>query len=207
LAANKRPPTVDAELGRQIASDLGYLQDTWNQERIDDDFLRRDSVVLRRLLIDNGGGLLRTYRKQLGHRGDVKVEAVEINETIADLDRAKVRFASAGGATHAGMSVRGVVNYAGAMPDGKVKERFLRGPEHALRKIGLARYLDATCLIVQGVSVSRRSLIQYIANRGGGVHYDETRDVATERAYLALDTAMEGPVLADRTPCTSSCSA
>jgi hypothetical protein len=100
-----REGAVDTELGLQIRSDLVYLQEAWNQTEIDDDFLPRDSGILRRLLIDGGGGILRTYRRELGHRGDLKVMAVDLKAQLQGLDRSQVQFATAGGATHKGMTV------------------------------------------------------------------------------------------------------
>lgn len=190
---------MGSELGRQIKSDLRYLQSTWNQAEIDDDFLRRDSVILRRLVIDGGGGILRTYRKQLGHKGDVKVEAVDLKAHLEGLERGRVALASAGGASHHGMTVSGAFEYRAVLTDDQIKARYERGLP--TRRMGLTKFLDSTCLVVGGKSVSRRNVIQYIANRVGGVHFDETRDrlkPEVEAHFVAMDEAMDTFSLADK---------
>jgi len=195
---NREP--VDTELGRQIRSDLEYLQKSWNQVEIDDDFLRRDSVILRRLLIDEGGGILRTYRRQLGHRGDLKVMAVDFKAQLEGLDRSQVKFATAGGATHMGLMVAGaVIGSRGTMNDAQMKAQFERGL--VVRRVSLTRYLQSTCMVIDGRSILRHNVIQYIANRRGGVHFDPTRDRSrqdVEAQFVAMDGAMEAFSVANK---------
>ena len=48
--------------------------------------------------------------------------------------------------------------------------------------------------MLDGRSVSRRNVIQYVANRVGGVHFDDTRDrlrPEVEAQFVAMDRAME----------------
>lgn len=187
------------ELEQQIASDLKYLHSTWNLPDVDDDFLRRDSAILRRLLIDGGAGVLRTYRKQAGHKGDVKVEAVDLKAQLEGISRDAIRFASAGGATFQGTTVWGAAEYNVNLTPEQVAQRHKRGV--ITKTMGLSRYLDSTCLVVGGTSVSRRNLIQYMANRFGGVHYDDSREhsnEATATQFKALDVAMEEYVIANK---------
>jgi hypothetical protein len=113
-----------AELGRQIRSDLQHLHAKWTTTgRLDEDDLRRDVPILRRLLVDGGAGVLRTYRKARGARGDVKVEYIDLNKQIAGLDTKLVRLASAGGATHDGTTISGVLEYGAAWTPEQVKKR------------------------------------------------------------------------------------
>lgn len=195
---NREPQ--DPELGRQIRSDLAYLQESWNQVEIDDDFLRRDSVILRRLLIDGGGGILRTYRRQLGQRGDLKVMTVDFKAQLEGLDRSQVKFATAGGATHMGLFVAGaVIGSSGTINDAQVKARFERGL--VVRRVSLTRYLQSTCMVIDGRSIVRHNVIQYIANRFGGVHFDPTRGRSpedVEAQFVAMDGAMDAFRVADK---------
>jgi hypothetical protein len=184
------------ELKAQIIDDLKYLRETWNQDVIDDNFLRRDSTILRRLLIDGGGGLLRRYRKQMGARGDVRVEAVDLNEQLVGLDAAFIKFASAGGARHSGMQVAGGMMYGAAMSEETIRARDERGL--TFRDIPLSRYLDSPCLVIEGTKIRRRDVIQYIANKKGGVHYDTGRDRARDKAFQALDRFFGTTQIADK---------
>ena len=176
------------EMGRVIVSDLRHLQEGWDGGRVDDDRLRRDSGILRRLLIDNGGGLLRTYRRRAGLKGEIKVEAQDLGRQLVGTDRKHLRFAAAGGGTHAGMTVAAVSVHSVAMSADEVRAQYERGMPTSV--FGLSKFLDSPCLILDGRSINRRDLIKYVTNRLGGVHFDENRDPVTERAFLALDRIM-----------------
>jgi hypothetical protein len=187
------------ELSRQIRSDLEHLRSRWTTTGIlDENDLRRDVPILRRLLIDGGGGLLRTYRKATGARGDVKVEYVDLNRQLAGLDRKLVSFASAGGATHNGMSVSGALEYRAAWTPEQVKARYEHGL--ATRKSTLQTFLDSPCMVVDGTKVNRRNLLQFVSNRLGGVHYDESREHTSPeiaRQFEALGSVLNDVRITD----------
>jgi hypothetical protein len=186
-----------SELKAVVLNDLRYLATTWTVKEIDDNFLRRDSVTLRRLLIDDGGGLLRKARKEMGLRGDPRLSAIDLIEEIEGLDPRLIVLASAGGATHRGMAVAGALLYEGAMSPEQIKRQAARGMQ--VRDLPLSRYLDSPCLLTRGVRIPRRELIRYIANKKGGGHYDEKRDRKGDpRSFGALDSLIGAAQLAGK---------
>ena len=64
------------------------------------------------------------------------------------------------------------------------------GPEQ--KTAVLSNWLSSTCLIVNGVSVSRRDVVKYVANKLGGVHVDPSRNSKGDQGYIALDEARNG---------------
>lgn len=191
---------VDTELEKQIRSDLSYLRASWTKkEFLDDDVLRRDSVILRRFLVDGGAGLLPGYRRRLGRKGPIEVRAIDLKPALEGLDRQQIDFASAGGAEHNGTVVHSAFVCRAVLTPEQIKARYERGETY--RNMSITRYLDSSCLVVRGVSVSRRNIVQYIANRRGGVHFDPTRDRLApqgEDQFKALDQAMVEWSLADK---------
>jgi hypothetical protein len=168
-------------------------------ERDHDNFRRRDSATLRRLVVDGGQGILRVYRKSLCLKGDVRVTGVDLKARIDGLDRSLIHFATAGGAQHNGTMVAAGMAYRGAMSQDQIKARYERGPQE--RTWALINYLNSPCIVFAGQSVSRRELIQYIANRNGGVHFDETRDrlrPQVEARFVALDGFIDTVQLAEK---------
>lgn len=91
------------------------------------------------------------------------------------------------------------MGYRAAMSEEQIKARSERGLQE--RTWALIHYLDSPCIVFAGQSVSRRELIQYIANRKGGVHFDETRDrlpPEVEARFVALDGFIYTVQLADK---------
>jgi hypothetical protein len=181
-------------LAAQVKDDLRYLHATWTQHTIDDNFLRRDSATLRRLLTD-GGGILGAYRRELGLKGEIRVEALDLMAHLRGLNQGLIQFASAGGARHGGMEVRGTLMYLDVMPPELVKQRYQHGIQ--MKSMSLQQYLDSPCLLIRGTVVRRRDLIQYVANKKGGVHYDPKRN-ASAKAFLALDSLSGRVRIADK---------
>jgi hypothetical protein len=56
------------------------------------------------------------------------------------------------------------------------------------RVLKLSASLSETCLVVASKKASRRDVIQFVANKLGGVHFD-TKRAAGDEAYDALDRA------------------
>lgn len=107
-------------------------------------------------------------------------------------------FAQSGGAKRGGMTVAGIPVWNRVLSDEEIRERYEAGENAALseatrpmatQRARLSEWLSAKCMIVAGVSVTRRDLIQHVANKLGGVHLDSRRDPTKQPGYLALDDA------------------
>ena len=167
-----------------VIDDLLYIRDGWG-EQISDGELRRGSAVLRRLLIH--GELQRAW-KAAGNKSQPTVPAV----LLPELPFSVVEFASAGGAQFNGMQVSAVFSAKPGtrLPD-KLKEQLsaLSKAGELVRNLRLSEFLSASCLVVDGVPVSRRQLVTFVANKLGGAHYDPSRDDKDGPFFRLLDKA------------------
>lgn len=173
---------MDSELEQVVREDLQFLTESW-QTDLSDSYLRRDSAVLRRLLIDNGHGLLPRYWQALGRPGKhPRVEATLFHDNLGGAERDDIECAFAG-KVHYGHGT--LFSFIEARSSSGATEP--QGPQSVQKVLKLPRFLDSTVLIVEGTRVRRRDVISYIANRKGGVHLDSGRDRAQDKAVAALD--------------------
>jgi len=161
-----------------VVDDLATLRDTWNDD-ITTSRLRNDSGILRKLMID---GVLGRAWKATGRRGELRVLAPDLKGYLGNFDRSKIVLAQAGGAVYRGVTLAlNMVVEGDVSPGGNYD-----GGESPYREQPLSRYTDGPTIVARGVTVKRRELIQYVANKLGGVHYDEKRR-ADDYAFRALD--------------------
>ena len=176
-----------------VRSDLAYLYDEWDED-ITDDSLRRSSPVLRRFLVH--GDLLRAWRR-VGFDDQPQIIAPTLEEHLKRVPTEDINFATAGGAVHKGVTVaalcvrRSKPIFAEEMKI--IKELSALGPV-VEKKHRLMEFVESPCIIVKGAAFARRELIQYVANKLGGAHYDETRDAK----LILLDDALKTTRVADK---------
>jgi hypothetical protein len=174
------------DLLRITNEDLHYVADEW-RDGISDAALRRGSVVLRRLIVQQE---LQRAWKVAGFAKQPKITTMSLDHMLADEHPSRIIFAVAGGAEFGGFSAAGMmaVNYA------KTEKQLRSAPEAGVpeRVLGLAEFGNGTCIVTNGVKISRRVLIKYIANKKGGAHFDATRSQQhEERGFAALDEFLE----------------
>lgn len=118
-----------------VAADLRYLAVEWNGS-IEDDALRRNSVVLRRLVVE--GELQRAW-KAAGFHGEPKISCMMLPRLPREIDQRDIKFASAGGGAYGPgpISVAGGLLITGASA-GKARE-LLKGDAARGTDIGTAR--------------------------------------------------------------------
>lgn len=174
--------TTEEELIEVVSSDLLHLKYDWN-DTVEDDVLRRSSPVLRRLLVDKD--LVRALRA-VGLTPQAKIVTSTLEPTLKLAPIKNIVFASAGGAKYKGAELRGwfMVNYA--MSDEEIKK--LNSIEVPNASMNLNDFVEAPCLVLSGVRIPRRILIQYIANKLGGAHLDPKRSKG-EREFVLMDKA------------------
>ena len=184
----KRSPLVGAgkgpvpEIVRIVADDLQYLRKEWNGD-IDDPALRRGSTVLRRLLVH--GDLQRAW-KGLGLAGEPKIEGFSVEPTLRTFDGKRIVIATAGGAVHKGVQLSGQVMLDYGMTDEEALAHRNLGIPVLTLPLGL--FVEGVCMVVRGERVRRRHVINYVANKLGGDHYDPARGKRRDdRIYSLLD--------------------
>lgn len=184
----------ERELVRTVLADLKYLRDEWD-EAIEEDALRRNSPVLRRLLIE--GDYSRAWRA-VGLAKEPRIKSFDMAAQVQGLTPERISFAQHGGANYNGMRVLGATAYSGVLSDAEMKARAERtlAMVNNMAQCGLTEFMKQTCMFVGGrgaglpaLPVTRHQLIKYVANKRGGAHYDTSRSPLnkSEMVYLALD--------------------
>lgn len=189
----------DTYLIKTVLSDLNYLREEWDQN-IDNDSLRITSPILRRLLVEDQFG--RAWR-MLGLEKQPLIDAPDLERSIRDIPIDGIVFAQAGGATFQGqmMELGLVLNFI--MTPEQRKADFERGQYALTSTFGLSEFLDSMCFVIsvrmrntiQSMVINRRELIQYVANKIGGVHLDLTRDLNKDldNKFKILDDFRDNP--------------
>ncbi len=162
-----------------MADDLRHVRDTWTRNPTDA-AIRRDSGVLRRLLVD--GDLQRAW-KGAGFAKEPKLAAYNLHPAALRVDPSLLLYASAGGALYKGAKMAGFMVKKAGPTLGHEANQEPPIPE----LISVSSFLKRPCLLVGTQPVSRRAVVKYVANKRGGAHFDTTRQ-GDDAAYRALDT-------------------
>jgi hypothetical protein len=100
---DSQPHVPSSPLGESVVGELKYLARNWTRS-LEEETVRRDSAVLRRLLLDHGKGTLRQYRQELGLKGEPKIRAIDLKAAIPG-EWSGVVLGAAGGATIDGFTL------------------------------------------------------------------------------------------------------
>ena len=176
-----------------VVSDLRHLAEELH-DKVDDHSLRRSSAIMRRLLVE--GDLQRAWRTS-GRAKQPDIETHELDRVLALVPQSRIVLASVGGATYNGMELASIFEVTGLPPNGALGA--LTPADLPRRAMPLDSYLAATTMIVGGLSISRRLLIKYVANKLGGVHFDPRRRPDKEQQpFERLDHARDTYLLAGK---------
>lgn len=174
-----------------VASDLRHIEAKWG-DAIDDQTLRRESPILRRLLVE---GDLQQAWKRIGFNGQPRIIASSLSKAVATIPNKRIKFASAGGANYGGVEVRGTVMVDYAMKEDELQRVYALGvPEE---EFGLVNFVKSPCMIIEGRLVSRHNLVKYVNNKLGGAHFDPQRKKVKAIIHL-LDTVAEDVEIAGK---------
>jgi hypothetical protein len=150
----------------------------------DDHQLRRVSVELRKLLIDDN--LVRSWK--LLHL--LPKAPIIIAPRLRTVGLGPNDCAVAGGGTLPGVTIGNFRIRTRTRSAEEIKAEHEQGRgdiEHSFR---LSNYKESCAIYMRGQKASRRQLVQYVANKKGGAHLDNTRK-KDEAAYALLDAAVE----------------
>jgi hypothetical protein len=163
------------ELIAVVREDLSYLMNNWPSGELRDDEIRRSSTVLRRLFTYRD--LVKVWVTVVGKK-DFLVPSSFIH--VADISRLKeVDFATSSPARNVGMKTFAAM----------VFNRIQEGSDPISIKDEIAplkRYLNQPACVVSGVLITREELVQFVANKLGGAHFDDGREKPNERAIQAM---------------------
>jgi hypothetical protein len=173
--------SADIYLIKPVYENLLYLKETWHGY-VDDARLRISSNVLRVLLIDD------CYSKAwrlIGFDKQPRVMAVDSDLVIfgkgQDYPLEKIDIAVAGGA-----------NYGGRTSTYGFRQGTFTGSQNNYfditdREYFLSEFLESTSIVVSGVRLNRREVIQYVCNKLGGTHIDFNRNKEKDQKFVKLD--------------------
>jgi hypothetical protein len=176
------------ELLQVTLDDLRYILGIGANEDPDPPELRRVSLVLRRLLLPGrGDDLLQRCAKHLNHK--IIVPSRNYGTALDCLTQGKITFFQRGGASLWGVNYEGVVN--GPAEETKGVD-FHSSP---VCEIDLGAFRDEVVLGFYAKTISRTDVIEYMANKAGGGHFDVNR----QAKHALLDQIREVLMLR-RTP-------
>jgi hypothetical protein len=173
------------DLTASVFGDLAWLRDT-DLGTTNEDGLREASARLRRLLTHDK--TLQQLRRALGHRGELRISSPTFTADGSD-----VVFAQSAGARRGGTQVQDVAVYNRALSPDEVRDRFEKVKEAGpvTQELLLSNWLSSKCMVVNGIPVTRRDVVLFVAHKLGGVHFDTSRDAKNHPGYTALDNARE----------------
>jgi hypothetical protein len=181
---------VPSDLLRIVVWDLERLQEMLPPP-VGEDVVRDASNILRFLLVH--GNLSRAWR-EAGFPGEPQVRARSLASFQKQHAGRWIAFASAGDATYE-------LPQPGGPPTGFRELSVVYGPPLAPGEpsargdpepVSLSQFLSDPALIANDVSVSRTALINYVANKLGGTHYDETRSEEKDGKQYPMFIALDG---------------
>lgn len=168
----------DKDLIQIVAKDINHLRRSWDGT-IDDDTLRRDSVILRRLLVDDD---LNKAWKASGFISGIYIVAPRVEFFLDSYEASRIEFLIAGGGYYHGLYIALAMDNLGNSP---IKLPANINPQE--HKFKLKEFVAATSIYVERTRISRQELIQYVANKLGGAHLDFSREKKQARKHQILD--------------------
>ena len=163
---------------RTLLEDLDYLKREWTP-KVTDAALRRGSPVLRRLLV-NDDFLKAWHLLRVGHKPHVKAPRAEYFLEHPEADRIEILIS--GGGHYAGaFAALAMVN------TGRIPIPLSRDINPIEYRFTLGEFLQSTGIYMSGLCVSRREVVQYVANKLGGAHLDFKRSGKLKEKFETLD--------------------
>lgn len=172
---------MDEEFVRVVTEDLLWLRNEWN-DAMDKGSLRRGSSTLRGLV---DYSWMYRVRNELGI-GDVEMRVIApyIEPCLRGENKRNIKFLVGGGGTHGGVDMCLMGLNTGSEVFGVEGDMEL--DDVVDFEFRLQSYFDSAAIYVGGYTVSRREVVQYVANKLGAAHYDKDRD--DKPAYQILDS-------------------
>jgi hypothetical protein len=174
----------ERELVELTLADLCHIAKETAPE-CDDHQLRRVSVQLRNLLIEDC--FVRSWKLlQLQPKSPTVIAPRLRTDGLGPND-----FAVAGGGDLGGVSIAKFRYMPGrALSAEEMKANYEREKKDFEYPFSVSEYKDSCAVYVGGQKISRKQLVQYVANKKGGAHLDNSRK-KDEQAYSALDAALK----------------
>ncbi len=159
-------------LVKTVIEDLIYLTEEFNCN-VKDDSIRRNSSVLRRLLVD--GDLLLAWR-HLGFAGEPSIPSTNLDNELRVYNLDDISDAFSGGTLTQDGECSSLISFMKNIEEnGKL---FFDSAEKRLKVdyYTLSKYLALTSIYInRDIKITKAEVIKYVSNKLGGVHYDSKR--------------------------------
>lgn len=167
-----------AEALRLVRDDLAFLR-SLNYSRPSRTEIRVASSILRRLLHE---GMYGAAWRLAGLDAEPSVSAIDLQAVVSEIEPRYIHYAYAGGAKTEGAHHKGYVLLV--IPRAEVEAE---GHEVVLRRVqphlkpgvtrtfSLQQFCASPAVISGAAAVSRVDVVRYVANKLGGVHWDNRR--------------------------------
>lgn len=165
------------EFLRVVLADLEYLASRWSAGGISDDEVRRNSTVLRRLLVDDD--LLKAWVEVVG-KVPYSVSAMGLERPKSATVR-RAEYVTVSGVTQPGSQVFQAQVVRGPVDKGPYPVVVVQARPMKLRK-----FVEGFCVVIDDVFVRRREVVQFVANKAGGAHYDSDKKMPNQKAVESM---------------------
>ena len=180
-----------------LLSDMKHLRQILT-DTIDDHELRRCSVLLRRLLVDNN---IQLAWIECQFKKQPNIKANSLCSVIEMAGKKKIKMAYEGDAIfrfkttsgHRMPSGIGINVHIISSEYDENENRHLEKYKRTSEEISLSLFMGEPCIIDFGLPISRRHLVKFVANKLGGAHYDKGERRARED--IALDTLLNKSIV------------
>ncbi len=178
----------DRELARPVYEDLAHLQENWNQQATDA-VLRRESTVLRRLLVD---GHLSRVASSIGIKYRLQVGCLCEFYTTERLKGYEYWMAPYVKYKGAAVQMASIRNRAVTENELKIEHEARKALADKSKAISVPKYLQLPAMVVEGIIVRHQGVIQFVCNKLGGAHYDRSRKRQRDQQFVLLDKVRSG---------------
>lgn len=179
---------MNTQLLKVVYEDIIYLQSEWTD--ISDEGLRRNSTVLRSLLLHKN---LQKAWNELRLNGRLLIRSTNFIDTYSFIPVSDISLGSIGGALFNKAQVAHALSLKRGFTQSEITKMGALGPDPF--KDGVLTSIDKFCegivLVVDGVPFCRREIIDFVANKLGAAHFDQSR---TEK-QRALDSILDRVIM------------
>lgn len=175
-------PEELADLREVVAADIAHLATTW-QEAMNPHTLRREAVLLRRLLIDNAGDIARLWRME-GREGQPKIHG---GWDLGELPHWRGLALGTADQVDLGpeLQMGGIMLWRQDAMDDEIRAAFEQPSGAGITPV--RQYVEGICIVVQEKPIRRLDLITYVTNNRGGAHFDRKGKAGDPRRKAAHD--------------------
>lgn len=173
---------MKVELVRTVLSDLAHLRDSWNRD-VSEDALRRDSGILRKLVVDRHLHYAWNHIRPLA--AGPSIACFDLKAALARFPQKSNEFIFAGLASHGRMTILGAFVVSPKLTKEETEKLMQLGPPTVT--LPFTKYREGGCLVVKNEVITRMEVIKFICNMSGGIHLGPPKNEREAKVQVLLD--------------------